>query len=306
MSIYLKGLDNGYEYTKSVSYSERKKFKSAYSTKVIDGTSHINIDGINYYVGAGNTVSKPDKTDHIVNKVCTLMNLATTGSNDYFLVVGLPIAQFKQQKEKLINTIMNYNKCKIYYNGQQININIKDITAYPQGAAALYSLNCVDGEFILFDFGGFTVDIAWIEMINGSPMIKRYDTWYKGISTLYSKIAEEINLRHNLTLTIKEIEKIIINGLKINGDKINISYINSLYEAFLDEIFSDIDKIYPVHIVDTYLLGGSSKIFYPLLKKRYPHIELMNDCQFANAIGYYRIGLQKYYKYLAGGNSYGK
>lgn len=298
--MYLKGLDNGYVYTKSIGYNERNMFKSAYSTKVIDCTSHINIDGTDYYVGSGNTISQPDKTDHEINKVCTLTNLAMTGNNDYFLVVGLPIAQFKQQKNKFIETILNYNKCDVTYYGKKMNINIKDVTAYPQGAAALFSLNCINGDFILFDFGGFTVDIAWIEMINGIPMIKRYDTWFKGISTLYSKIIEEINLRHNLILQTQSVEKILIRGLlTVKGKEVDIGYINTIFEDFLDEMFSDIEKIYPVNITDTYLLGGSSKILYPMFKKRYPHSVLMDDCQFANAQGFYKIGLQKYYRYIS-------
>lgn len=297
--MYLKGLDNGYEYTKSIGYNERIIFKSAYSTKVIDGTSHINIDGVDYYVGVGNTVSTPDKTDHEINKVCTLTNLAMTGNNEYFLVVGLPIAQFKQQKNKFIDMIMKYNKCEIYYYNQKMNISIKDVTVYPQGAAALYTLNCMNGDYILFDFGGFTVDIVWIEMNNGIPMIKRYDTWFKGISTLYSKIIEEINLHHNLILKIDNVEKILLNGLKINGEKVDISYINKIFEHFLEELFSEINKIYPIQTTDIYLHGGSSKILYPLFKKYYPHAVLIEDYQFANALGFYKIGLQKYYRYLA-------
>jgi len=297
----IKGLDNGYLYTKSISDNEHMIFKSAYSTldKVISGTAYVNIDGKDYYIGAGKTITQVDKTDHEINKVCTLTNLALSGNNDYSLVVGLPIGQYKLQKDKFIKMIISYNNSEIIFKGSSMNINIKDVTVYPQGAGALYSMTQVNGDYILFDIGGLTIDVALIEMMFGSPSIQKYDTWYKGIVTQYSSIIEQVNMRYNLTLEPKYAEKILTNGLIIDGEKKDISFIQIILEKYLDDLFTDFRINYPSKTTTIYLCGGGASLLFDLFKKYFPQTILMQDCQFANATGFYRIGQQKYYKYIS-------
>jgi|GEM_PF-5494792 len=300
----IKGLDVGYVATKSIGdFDEQIIFKSAYSTSddIIACDSYIQIDGVDYYVGTGNTISKPDKTDSLMNKVCTLTNLAKTGEDEYFLVVGLPIAQYKSQKDKLITEIMKYNDCEIKYFGQKLNISIKDVTVFPQGAGALYTIeDCVDGEYLIVDVGGYTVDIALIEMINYSPIVKKYDTWFYGMTTIYSQIQNKLNNTYtNLTLEPSNIENIFKFGLKYDDKEIDVyKIIDPIIDKHANKIIVDLDKYYPSYTTDIYLCGGGSKHLYSTFKKHHPNTKLINDSQFANAKGFYCIGQQKYYDYV--------
>jgi len=305
--ILVKGLDNGYEHTKSIGENERIIFRSAFtvSDKVISGTAHINIDGKDYYIGTGKTaISKPDKTDHDINRILTLTNLAMSGSDDYYLVVGLPIGQYTTQNEKFIKYMMSYNNSKVIYHDQQMNIRIKDVTVYLQGAAVIYALNRTNGTYLAVDIGAYTIDVALIKLLYGKPTILHYDTWYKGISTLYSSIIEAANNKYGLTLDPSDAEDILTNKyLKVDGEKVDISFINLIIDNYLDDIFSLLELNYKPRTTDIFLFGGGAGSTFTKFQKHYPQTELVNDFQFANALGYYKIGLQKYYKYIIGSGS---
>ncbi|HEX3078221.1 MAG TPA: ParM/StbA family protein [Lachnospiraceae bacterium] len=297
--MYLFGIDNGYSYTKVVSDNEQKMFPSAITTNVISGYSHINIDGRGYCVGVGNMVSKPDKTDHEINKVCTLFSLASCGSGDYYIVAGLPIGQYKTQKDKFKEIILDYGNCHVEYRQKEIKLNIKEVTIFPQGAATLYHLGLTNGRYIIFDIGAFTVDVALIEMTNGTPSVIQYDTWFKGMSTIYSNVADVINNQYTLTLEPKDIERILVQGyFKLNGDKIDLTCIQPVIDNYLEDLYSLFDLNYKSHTTDIYLSGGGGSIVFDKFKLHYPQAELVEEAQYANAIGYYMIGLQKYYEIL--------
>jgi plasmid segregation protein ParM len=221
------------------------------------------------------------------------------GSGERYLVVGLPIGQYKTQKEKFKEIILNYNNSKIIYHNKQLDIKIKHVTVYPQGAAVIYALNRMYGEYIIFDVGAFTIDVALIEMANGSPTILKYDTWFKGISTLYSVIIDVVNNKYNITLEPQDAEQILVQEyLRVDGENVDISFVDDIINNYLEEIYCLFDKYYKSRTTDIYLCGGGAEIIYNKFKNNYKQTELVNDPQFANARGYYQIGLQKYYNSL--------
>lgn len=293
----IKGLDNGYAFTKD---NEKRIFKSAfsYTDKMVTGSKHITIDNKDYYVGIGQMTSEVDKTDAEINKACTLMNLIVSGDLDYYLVVGLPIGQFKAQNEKMKNTVLNYNNCHIEYKGNERKITIHDVTVFPQGAAALYSLRRLTGDYLIVDIGGLTIDVALIQMNYGNPHIEKCDTWYKGMRILYSSIIEQINLKYGLRLEPKEAERILLNGLRIKGTEQNLDFLQPTLQDYLEPIIDDLKLNYPTETTPIYLCGGGSTLLYKAFKKRFYEVVLMEDGQFANAIGYYNVGLTKYEKYM--------
>ena len=96
----IKGLDNGYVYTKD---NEKNIFPSAFSTedKVVSNAIPITIDNKQYYTGIGKSTVELDKTNLEITKVCTLTNLAMSNDKEFYLVVGLPVGQYKEQKINL-------------------------------------------------------------------------------------------------------------------------------------------------------------------------------------------------------------
>lgn len=294
----VKGLDVGYSFTKD---NEKNRFKSAYShsEKTLSNVDHIIIDSKDYYVGAGQMTSEVDKTDDEMNKVCTLLNLVKSLDNEFYLVLGLPISQHKTQKDKLINSVMDYNNCNIVYDGYERKIKIKDVSVFPQGAAPIYTLDEMNGSFIFIDPGGFTWNIVLVEVVNGTPHIEKYDTLFKGMRTLYASVIDTINIRYNLKLDPRDAEKILLkNELKVRGKEEDLSFLKPVLLDYLEPITDEIRLNYPCDTTPIYLHGGGIYIVGNALKKRFYDVTTMEDSQYANAIGLYNLGCIIYDKYI--------
>ena len=132
----IKGLDNGYLYTKD---NEKNILPSAFSTedKVVSNTILIVIDNKQYYTGIGKSTVELDKTNLEITKIYTLTNLVMSNDKEFYLVVGLPVGQYKEQKYKFKETILSYNYCLVEYQNRVKQIIINDVLVFPQGVASL-------------------------------------------------------------------------------------------------------------------------------------------------------------------------
>lgn len=291
--MIVKGLDHGYLFTKD---NENRKFRSAYAR--IDNSLadkyKIIIDGETYYFGSGNTTVDVDKTDNKLTKISTLANLAMTGLNEYLLVAGLPIIQYKDFKDKFAENIMSYNKCEVVYQGKQFKPQIKDVTVLAQGVGAMFGLNVKDGEYIVFDIGSYTINIALIEVINGIPYIIKFDTWFKGVLTLYNDIIKEVNRMYKLTLPPEYAEKILKEGLVVDAEQKDTKWISALLNDYLVDILSKFKANYPYAVTPILLHGGGGSLLKEIFDRMFKNYVLLGNSQFANAIGYYNFGVQKY------------
>jgi len=261
--------------------------------------NQIIIDGKDYYVGDGQMTSEVDKTNDEMNKVCTLLNLVQSLDDEFYLVLGLPISQYKTQKEKLIESVMKYNSCSIVYDNYERKVKIKDVSVCPQGAAAIYTLNEINGRFIIVDPGGFTWNIALIEVVDGTPYIEKFDTLYKGMRTLYSSVINSINLRYDLKLDPRDAERILLkNELKVRGKDEDLNFLKPVLLDYLEPVTDEIRLNYPCDTTPIYLCGGGIHIIGGALSNRFSDIHQMKDSQFANALGLYNLGCIIYDKYI--------
>lgn len=293
----VKGLDHGYLYTKD---DEMRIFRSSYNTDGISlgSTAFLTINGRDIYVGAGSRNVQYDKSSSDMNMVTTITDLCMDGSKEFFLVCGLPIKQYTAQKDRFRKQILSYNDCKVVYQGNDVEFHINDVYVLPQGIGALLSMDTVDGDIILFDFGGMTIDIAYLEILNGNPILHKSDTWTNGIQKLYSGVINAVNEHYNQTLDISYAENIFVHGLTIHGEKKPTDFLLPVMKQFLEPIITEFKVNYPAVNAQIYLCGGSAKLFYELFKSYFPSAKLMPNCQFANAIGYARCGRQKFRNYI--------
>jgi plasmid segregation protein ParM len=218
------------------------------------------------------------------------------GDNEYNLVVGLPIGQFKSQKDKLVKMILGYNNCEIIYKGKEMNIKINNVYPLPQSIGALLSLKDVSNNAIIFDWGGLTIDIAYIEFNNGNPILIKFDTWTQGIQTIYGKLINKVNEKYNLTREISFAENILVNGLLIDGAEVSLDFLVGTIREYIEPIVTEFRLNYPASNVPIYLTGGVSTIqmVVDLFKIHFPHSKVMPNGQFANAIGYGKVAEQKF------------
>lgn len=297
--IDIVGLDHGYSYTKD---NLHNIFKSAYSrtNNTLTDKYKITIDGEDYYFGSGVTTSDTDKSDSMVNEICTLATLCLRDSKESYIVVGLPIAQYLTKKDKFNNAILQYNKRDVIYQGESIPINIKDVSVFAQGVGALFNIGLPDGMYISFDIGSYTINVVLVEIIKGCPHIQKYDTWYDGIMTLFNKLITEVNLRYDLTLDVEYAETILTNGLTVYGEKQDLAFLKPIMSGYLDNILSKFKPNYPYATTLIALSGGGTNLLGNIFANCFPNSMALPNPQFANAQGYYNFGLQKYEHLLEG------
>lgn len=292
----IKGLDNGYSFTKD---NERRIFPSAFSNtdKMISGSRKIIIDGRDYYVGVGAMTAEVDKVSSELNKACTLMNLALTGAREYYLVVGLPIAHYKSQNEKFKETILSYNKSRVEFMGEEYKFTINDVLVFPQGAAAIFTMSKID-NCIIIDIGGLTIDVAYITCINGMPVIQKQNTWYSGMRKLYTDIVGQINLKFGLRLETNEAERILQKGLVVKGVEQDLRFLQPRILEFIDPVIEELKLYYPTDTNPIFLSGGGAGYLHSSFERYLGTITTLKDAQFVNALGYYAVGLNKFGKYI--------
>lgn len=287
------GIDVGYSDTKD---NKGYKFKSAYSLndRSIAGARLLTINGNDYYPGTGVMTSDVDKTSTDLNMVCTLYDIIKNNAKDVYLVVGLPIGQYSEQKDKLKESILSYNKCSVIYDNKPYTFRVHGVIVTRQGVASLYTLKELFGEYIVIDIGGLTIDTCLTEFGCNDSKLLQYDTWYKGIRTLYSTIIEAVNNKYNLKLDVSYAEKVLQTGLCIHGKAQELTFLKPILQEYIDILSEEIKLKYPTETVPIYLTGGGAELLYNAFRKRFADVHKINNPQFANAIGYYNMGYFKY------------
>jgi hypothetical protein len=135
--------------------------------------------------------------------------------------------------------------------------------------------------------GGRTIDIAHFEMLpDRRRSLKKFSTLYCGMLSLYSKCIAAINSKYDIALTTDDGENIIRFGsLFYEGGKQDLSFLNPIIKAHIQELKDELTLNYPIKTTDVYLCGGGAPFYKRVLG--YPVLE---NSQFANAIGFYHMG----------------
>lgn len=290
------GVDAGYYATKT---SEGVLFLSRISTKenIISENNVVTLDNKQYTVGEGEMTFELNKINHEITKVCILYALARSSEDtDFDIVTGLPIGLYSKQKEELKMMLSNHRIITLEMNKRRRTIIINNVEIFPQGAGALYSSN-IDNDVVLVDIGGRTVDICLFEMINNKRKLLKYSTILEGTLSLYSKVINSINNKYETNLRIEDGEKIFKSGLEIYGQKQDLSFLRSIIEEHVELIFKELILNYPIKTTKVVLSGGGSYLLKNFIEKRIPNVFILPNAQFANAIGFKKVGESLWQRY---------
>ncbi|HWP50127.1 MAG TPA: ParM/StbA family protein [Clostridia bacterium] len=282
------GIDLGYTYTKT---SDGDIFPSMCTqSKPILGGKQITFDEQTYFMGEGIGTVDVNKIDSDVTKACLMYALGKLPANDSVkLVTGLPIGQYQTQETAFKKMILDNRYKTVVVDECRRTIYIDDVKIYPQGAGALYSQN-IPGDAILVDIGGRTVDIAFFGVSGNKRKLEKSCTLYDGMLVLYSAIIEQVNANYDLTLPAKYAENILIRGLTIEGEPRDISFLAPTISVHVERICEAIRLNYPYKTTSIYLCGGGGEILKKAFERRFKHVSLMENSQFANAIGFRKVG----------------
>lgn len=206
------------------------------------------------------------------------------------IAIGLPISQYKQDKEKLIEFINQNNHQNVSLNKNTYNITIKSVDVIPEAIGAYYS-SVDDFESLnatVVDIGGKTTDICTISY-DGS--VQSYTTIQIGSFDTFTKIANVINERYpSSCASVEDVQHILDKGLTVNGIKVDLPEIDFILREDASIISRNIklnDKKSELNYI--LIVGGHGHILYNYLKETIPHIEIHSDYLFANVIGYYKV-----------------
>lgn len=247
----------------------------------------LEMDNSKFIIGEGNFETELNKSSK-ENFIPLLYTGISLSSEDEFnsVVCGLPINQYKDNHKNL-EELIEKNKIKnLKINGKERTIVIENFKVYPEGIGAYYNLN-LNEDVILIDIGGRTTDIAYI----ADNKHQKSSTVAVGTLNIYKSIADTINSKYSLDLSLKDIDRIIDRGtLTIDGEKINLSFITSILKANFMKIKEDLDFKFNVRTEEIILVGGGAKLFGKAFMNRYSNCSIAEDPIYSNAKGFKKVG----------------
>lgn len=240
------------------------------------------------------------------------LNNTYTQSNDYsvlmkgaliqanvdaveMLVIGSPVEYFEELKLSLKNQWQG-----VIHLDDERQVNIKEVVVLPQPVGGFYyyakSLNdwqkVINQRSLIIDIGFYTVD--WVVLHD--MKLGRSGGYPGGMSFYIKAIINALHKRYSLRL-MKNIEKSLINKqpLNIHGKEHSLtaylSAAESVIEVAVQQIMSGLNG--DDEFDNIVVIGGAAEIYAPLIKAHYSEwdVKVVNDKVFANAIGYYLVGL---------------
>lgn len=283
------GVDQGYYATKT---SEGIVFPSRITTQenIIGENCSMVYEGKKYFVGEGEVEVDLNKINKELTKICIIYSLAKSSETfEFDIVTGLPIGLFTKQKDELKNMLLSSKANLIEIGKKKRSIIINNVEVFPQGAGSLYSTN-IDGDVILIDIGGRTIDICLFEVVNGRRKVTKHSTKFEATLPLYSKIVHLVNNKLEISLRLDDGEKILRDGIEIYGQKQDLSFLKSTIEEHIEPLFQELTLNYPIKTTKIALAGGGAYLYKNIFSKRIPNTSIIPNPQLANAIGFKRIG----------------
>lgn len=275
----------------SVKVAPDINFKSLISSEenMLGGNTTVEYDGNKYVIGEGTFETELNKTNK-ENFLPLLYTAISLSSKDTFnqVVVGLPINQFKANKDRL-KALVEANKMKtVLINGKKREIVISEFEVYPEGVGAYYSFNDkADMEAIIVDIGGRTTDIAYI---SGGKLIKS-STSSVGTLNIYNEVADKLNSDYSLNLDIEFVDNMMNKGyLKVDNREVDLKFITEILKKNFLIIKKELDLKFPARTVNIILAGGGAKLFKTAFKNRYENCDIASEPLYANAIGFKKVG----------------
>lgn len=219
-------------------------------------------------------------------------------SNSVHLTVGVPAGQYNTEKDNIRKIIMQ-NSCKtVKLNGKLRAITIEDVFVAPEGygikVEALTDIQN-NSKTLVIDIGGGTTDVAEFDekgKFIGGKSIK------SGLIDLYKEVAETLDTRYRLNVSLEDARKYFDGELSVKNDKFE-EVTDYKKEAVLNRgkyLINELRGLYSnLSQYNIVISGGGAKPFHPLFVKVYPQTRAIIDIK-ANAKGFRKVGLAKWQK----------
>lgn len=259
--------------------------------KPITSCNKLEMDNEIVYIGEGEydtTYRKLDK-DTYLQLLYTAVALSTksrTVSNQ--IVLGLPLSQYNEDREALIQKILSNNDKWININDTERHIIIDDVEVFPEGVFTVDD----DYQGIIIDVGGRTTDCALIEVVRGKKKILDPISIPTGTINLYDKFIDSLNMELGLDLKLRDAERILESGLILEGHKVNIDFAKRFIEEYSENLYRQLQLKYSLKTNIVTLTGGGADLIYNHLESKLGQgLIKQRDSIKANAKNFYELGV---------------
>lgn len=265
-------------------------------------------------------VFEQERFDHVYTKV--LLNVAIQVVTDGMggtvnLSTGLPLDFYESQRKRFRESLLGVQPQVTWKlgtrAGETLKVNINEAFIFPQGIGAMFSaLYTHDGNYMypqlmragnmiaLVDIGFRTTDFTVVEIREDKsfiPNVKLSGTIESGVVDLHKQIRQYFkNQTGGADLNEFHMSRILkTNQLTYRGRKIDFTEAILQAKVMISNNIADKLKAIWVEEADLFdgifLAGGGGKLFINEFQKHFNNrAENIDNSQFANAIGYLRLG----------------
>ena len=235
--------------------------------KPITSCNKLELDNEVVYVGEGeyDTTYRKLEKDTYLQLLYTAIALSTksrTVSNQ--IVLGLPLSQYNEDREALIQKVLSNNDKWININDTERHIIIDDVEVFPEGVFTVDD----DYQGIVIDIGGRTTDCALIEVVRGKKKILDPISIPTGTINLYDKFIDSLNMELGLDLKLRDAERILESGLMLEGHKVNIDFAKRFIEEYSENLYRQLQLKYSLKTNIVTLTGGGADLVYNHLESK--------------------------------------
>lgn len=254
---------------------------------ILDSSIVLEMDKETFVIGEGRFETELNKSNKSNFLPLLYAGIAlSTKDNFNSIVCGLPINQYKKNREHIEEMIEDNKVKKIKINGKERTIVIEKFKVYPEGLGAYYNLG-INEDIILTDIGGRTTDIAYI---SGNKPVKT-GTVAVGTLNILADIQDIINAEYSLDLSLTDIDRMLLkNNFIVDGENINTDFIKTILRNNFTKIKEKLDLDFPARTTKLVLAGGGSNLFFKAFKNRYTNCEMLEENILANAKGFKKVG----------------
>lgn len=315
------GIDIGYGYTKAVNENgEKVIFPSLIAPAGHDALSGMFSQTEEYRVTIRNGHYKNDllvgeaaKHSFVISQVLnkekppelhdplllTCIGLLGQSNSEFSIGVGLPLAYYASQKERL-KIRLNELICSVNVNGKECYIASPEVKVFPQGAGALIkasSMLPLKGYVGIIDPGTYTTEYLLFEIKEGQPVPinEACGSVEYGTNMVFNAIARDFQAQTGSPLPVGMENEITLQALsheKTHYYGKNYSFAPAAYTARENTAAAIKQKILAAwgnrtgYIQNTFLAGGGPLFFGADLYSSFPNPVIVDDPVYANASGY--------------------
>lgn len=206
--------------------------------------------------------------------------------SDVQLVLGLPISQYKADREELIEKVKEHYCLKGSLNNKPYDLYITSVDVYPEGIAS------VEDRFkgIVVDIGGRTTDCTLLNVKNNKRVIEHPISIPTGTLNLYSDFINAINGEYSLDLKIEDTERLLMDGLKIKGETKTIKFAKDVFIDFVKELIGKLRVEYSLDTHNICFVGGGSILLEGIIRTLIHYADIRSDGLMSNAEGFKKYG----------------